>query len=101
MAIVYTSQKSKYSHKKGIKPYASPKKPPVHLQGVYSPSKPFHRSVESVPSHSTIGFAVCAKKADKVYTGENLVGIGTMHKSNAVPIFNDKQAKDLATMRRG
>jgi|TARA_A200000159_G_C7323619_1_gene339926 hypothetical protein len=37
------------------------------------------------------------------YTGERkLIGIGTMHKSNLVPVFeDDKQfAKDLARMRR-
>jgi len=28
------------------------------------------------------------------------MGIGTMHKSNAVPIFSDKEAKDISSMRR-
>jgi hypothetical protein len=27
-------------------------------------------------------------------------GIGTMHKSNAVPIFSDEEAVAIATMRR-
>jgi hypothetical protein len=27
-------------------------------------------------------------------------GIGTMHKSNAVPVFSDEQAQDIAKMRR-
>ena len=36
----------------------------------------------------------------KQYTGTLVKGIATMHKSNAVPIINDEQAKDLATMRR-
>jgi hypothetical protein len=30
-----------------------------------------------------------------------MIGIGTMHKSNMVPIFNDQAAKDISTMRRG
>jgi len=34
------------------------------------------------------------------YTGDKIIGIGTMHKSNAVPIFNDEAAKDLSKMRR-
>jgi len=34
------------------------------------------------------------------YTGNNMKGIGTLHKSNAVPIFTDEEAKDQATMRR-
>ena len=35
------------------------------------------------------------------YTGTMIKGIGTMHKSNAVPIFSDEQAIEIATMRRG
>jgi hypothetical protein len=27
-------------------------------------------------------------------------GIGTMHKSNAVPVFSDQEAKDISSMRR-
>lgn len=34
------------------------------------------------------------------YTGDKIVGIGTMHKSNAVPIFSDQEAKDISSMRR-
>lgn len=36
----------------------------------------------------------------KVYTGTAMLGIGTLHKSNAVPIFSDQDAKDQANMRR-
>jgi hypothetical protein len=43
---------------------------------------------------------VCAKPADKVYTGEKMIGIGTLHKSNAVPVFSSDDAKDIARMRR-
>jgi hypothetical protein len=35
-----------------------------------------------------------------VYTGTKVIGIGTMHKSNAVPIFSDDEAKEISTMRR-
>ena len=34
------------------------------------------------------------------YTGDKMLGIGTLHKSNAVPIFSDSDAKDQANMRR-
>jgi len=34
------------------------------------------------------------------YTGTKIKGIGTMHKSNAVPIFSDEEAVAIATMRR-
>ena len=44
---------------------------------------------------------VCAKKEPKVYDGERrLIGIGILHKSNLVPIFDEEHAKDLAKMRR-
>jgi hypothetical protein len=36
----------------------------------------------------------------KVYTGNKIKGIGTMHKSNAVPIFSDEEAVAIANMRR-
>ena len=34
------------------------------------------------------------------YTGTLVKGIGTMHKSNAVPVINEQEMKDLARMRR-
>jgi hypothetical protein len=46
----------------------------------------------------------CNKREPLYYTGERkLLGIATMHKSNAVPIFADdkQQAIDIARMRRG
>ena len=39
-------------------------------------------------------------KAIPQYTGTKIKGIGTMHKSNAVPIFSDEDAVDIAHMRR-
>lgn len=46
------------------------------------------------------GAGVAALAPAKVYTGDKIKGIGTMHKSNAVPIFSDEQAVDIANMRR-
>jgi len=40
------------------------------------------------------------KKESLKYTGTLIKGIATMHKSNAVPIVNQQQAKDIANMRR-
>jgi hypothetical protein len=42
----------------------------------------------------------CVRPADKVYTGDAIVGISTMHKSNAVPVFNKQAAIDISQMRR-
>ena len=62
-------------------------------------TKPYVREtakIESLPF--TAG--QCLKAPDKVYTGTAIKGIGTMHKSNAVPIFSNEQAEDIAKMRR-
>lgn len=100
MALLYVSQKSKWSKKKGVKPYSAPKQLQPWQQGVLEVSKPFRRTTEHIPSLYTTGYSACVRKEDKVYTGDKIVGIGTMHKSNAVPIFNDNEAKDIASMRR-
>lgn len=42
----------------------------------------------------------CTKKPSPTYTGDKIIGIGTMHKSNAVPIFSDGEAKEISKMRR-
>lgn len=41
-----------------------------------------------------------AKKDSPVYTGDKMLGIGQLHKSNAVPVFKQEDAIDLARMRR-
>ena len=46
------------------------------------------------------GIGTATGRLNQSYTGENMVGIGTLHKSNAVPIFNEQEAIDQANMRR-
>jgi hypothetical protein len=41
-----------------------------------------------------------AKKEPQQYTGTLIKGIATMHKSNAVPIIDQKQAIEISQMRR-
>jgi hypothetical protein len=63
------------------------------------PKYPPGREPANIPSKpDTVGVAVAP--AAKVYTGTKIKGIGTMHKSNAVPIFSDEEAQDIAHMRR-
>jgi hypothetical protein len=64
------------------------------------PKVPPGRETAKIESKDT-GWIVCAKTADKVYTGDKIKGIGTMHKSNAVPVFSDEEAVEISTMRRG
>ena len=62
--------------------------------------QPFTRDVPNYPSMDSRSSGGFAKESPK-YTGDLIVGIGTMHKSNAVPVMRDTdQAKDLASMRR-
>ena len=59
----------------------------------------FRRSMPEYPSHTdTAGIA--ARVEPQQYTGTLVKGIGTMHKSNAVPIIDEEQMKDIARMRR-
>ena len=88
-----------------------------YVHGVYKPkSQPraiqtpwhhtdstFRRESTNVPSHnSEHSFAPATKKESMQYTGERrLVGIAMMHKSNLVPVFSTKDAKEISKMRRG
>lgn len=66
----------------------------------YKLSAPVGRNTSNhIPSLVTAGGSTSS--VHKVYTGNKILGIGTMHKSNAVPIFSDEQAVEIATMRRG
>jgi len=53
----------------------------------------------TVPTSNTIGNGF--KKEENKYTGTLITGICTMHKSNAVPVINKKQAEEISRMRRG
>ena len=35
----------------------------------------------------------------KVYTGDKMIGVATMHKSNAVPVFSSEAAQEISKMR--
>jgi hypothetical protein len=63
------------------------------------PKIPPGRETPRIASLDT-GWVACTKPADKTYTGTKVKGIGTMHKSNAVPIFSDEEAIDISKMRR-
>jgi len=58
------------------------------------------RLTDHIPSVDT-GASVASKPADKVYTGDAMIGIGQLHKSNGVPIFSKEDAVDISKMRRG
>ena len=57
------------------------------------------RETPYIASRDT-GWVACTTPANQEYTGTKVKGIGTMHKSNAVPIFSDEEAVDISKMRR-
>lgn len=74
------------------------KAPP--LSASYLSYPPGREPKEHIPSKDT-GVGIAAKAVDKVYTGNNIIGIATMHKSNAVPVFSAEDAVEISKMRRG
>jgi hypothetical protein len=81
---------------KSSKPAEPKRTSPLQSSG---PKFPPGREPVAINSVDT-GWVACTKSADKEYTGTKCKGIGTMHKSNAVPIFSDEEAKDISKMRR-
>ena len=66
----------------------------------YKLSTPPGRSTSThIPSRVTEGHSTAS--VHKVYTGDKILGIATLHKSNAVPVFSQQEAVDISKMRRG
>ena len=62
----------------------------------------YRSSGNSIPTSDVIPGGSTGPKERLVYSGERrLLGVATMHKSNMVPVFDTKDAKDIARMRRG
>lgn len=66
----------------------------------YKLSAPVGRETKYVASRDTGHSGAVRTKGIPQYTGTKVIGIGTMHKSNAVPIFSDEEAVAISTMRR-
>ena len=81
---------------KSSKPMEPKRTAPLKSSG---PKIPPGRETPEIRSVDT-GWVTCAKPTDKEYTGTKVKGIGTMHKSNAVPIFSDDEAIEISKMRR-
>jgi len=88
-----TTNFSKGRPLKGLKLTKSDKKKTDSFTVPPGRETPKHPSLNS-KHHNTY------KKETMYYTGDKMIGIGTLHKSNAVPIFTEEEAKDQANMRR-
>ena len=112
--LLYTSTKSKVKPK--LKPKAEReayqawcdkhgigKKQKTHPTAIISlpiVSKPMIRETVKGKSLNTFSTGIAALPSKKVYTGEKIIGISAMHKSNLVPVFSGEQAVDISHMRR-
>lgn len=116
--LIYTNQSSK---KKARKPNAKQRALKASWQALLDkydikPSVRKPTRMASAPSHAVVidpsrstnhipsldtGKGIAAKKETIQYTGNAMIGIGQLHKSNAVPIFKAEDAVDISKMRRG
>ena len=85
-------------------------KAPVKSRGTYTPDTGWRRDEPKIPSAMeeaikagtfTRGCSGGTKRETPKYTGDLIVGIATMHKSNAVPVMRGtEQAKEIARMAK-
>lgn len=121
MKMIYTSTKSKSKPKKkpgwekvkaeydawckkhGIDPEGK-KRARKRFYNDVSPvevTKPYRRETPIIPSlNSVVTGAVTWANERKVYTGDKMLGIAAMHKSNLVPVFAEEAAIEISQMRR-
>jgi len=65
----------------------------------YKLSAPAGRETRHIPSLNSSGGSA-TKAPAKIYTGDKMLGIATLHKSNAVPVFSGEEAVEISSMRR-
>ena len=70
------------------------------LSSVYKLTIPEGRNTTAHIKSLNSGLGSATLSAPKVYTGDKVKGIATMHKSNAVPVFSNEEAEDIGRMRR-
>lgn len=114
MTLIYTSTKSKVKPKNtakkkqleadwnnllrkwDVKPQTTTKT--KQLSGLPDLRNKRSTVFDAIPRSASSGIAV--KKPTQQYTGDQCIGIATLHKSNGVPVFKQEDAEDIARMRR-
>ena len=106
MAIIYGSLNHTTSgrRKSTTRRSASRKAQFAPVTEGFSKPEPFRRDAAAPQYKSNVPTTVnpnaTAKKEANEYTGDYIVGVATMHKSNLVPVTREQDAKDYSTMRR-
>lgn len=103
--MIYTRATFKPRKKKKSRGEVAKKLNVKKLSGVELPSysaspRPNAEYARTIQSLKTDAFNT-AKRESMKYTGTLVKGIATMHKSNAVPVIDEEQMKDISRMRRG
>ena len=90
----------KFLNSMGIDPKGKKKKGDQHVYRMQA--EPYQRNQQSVKTSDVIPTGSTARRNGGVrYTGTEIVGIATMHKSNAVPVRRGtNEAIEIAKMRR-
>lgn len=70
------------------------------LSSNYQLRVPADRDPRNLGKSVDTGTGDAFRSADKVYTGDKMIGVAVMHKSCLQPIFTEDQARDSASMRR-
>jgi len=106
LSIIYTNNRSRKKTPRGKgwknKVYYKKYKKPEFKTYTPEPSLAMERALEhrdKYPSMDSMAGST-PKKEPNVYTGTLIKGIATMHKSNAVPVMNQKQAEEISKMGR-
>lgn len=65
-------------------------------------AQPIRRAGSNSRDFNSLGSGVgnAVKQPIPEYTGDEMIGIGQLHKSNAVPVFRNVDILDLGKMRR-
>lgn len=107
MKIIYTDQSSKLTKKQKavreriLREQREIKRELKQIQARCGSSTTvsYRRDTVHYPSLNS-GIGSATMKNVPMYTGDAMIGIGQLHKSNAVPVFKQEEAEDLARMRR-
>lgn len=71
------------------------------IKGSPMDKPPYVRSTKVYQSLGAPTGAATKPLTPMKYTGENMLGTATMHKSNGVPVFSKESIVDINRMRRG
>tara|TARA_Y200000002_G_C22486037_1_gene580880 strand:+ start:494 stop:793 length:300 start_codon:yes stop_codon:yes gene_type:complete len=97
MQIIYGSMRHDPSGRKRKKSHKSTKK----YQPDFRPLKVKSNILKQetvYPSRELTSSTACGMVDKPKYTGDSIVGIATMHKSNAVPVTSAKYAEEISRM---